>query len=41
MSPKDVLLVDNYDSFTYNIAHALASLGASVDVRAVDDPCLT
>jgi anthranilate synthase/aminodeoxychorismate synthase-like glutamine amidotransferase len=41
MSPRDVLLVDNYDSFTHNIAHALASLGASVDVRAVDDPCLT
>ena len=28
-----VLLVDNYDSFTYNLAHYLAELGAEVDVR--------
>ena len=28
-----VLLVDNYDSFTYNLAHYLAELGADVDVR--------
>jgi anthranilate synthase/aminodeoxychorismate synthase-like glutamine amidotransferase len=27
-----VLLVDNYDSFTYNVADVLARLGASVDV---------
>ena len=28
-----ILLVDNYDSFTYNLAHYLAELGAEVFVR--------
>jgi anthranilate synthase component 2 len=28
-----VLLVDNYDSFTYNLAHYLSELGADVAVR--------
>jgi anthranilate synthase/aminodeoxychorismate synthase-like glutamine amidotransferase len=32
-----VLLVDNYDSFTYNLAHSLGSLGAAVDVVRNDD----
>lgn len=27
-----VLLIDNYDSFTYNVAHALAAQGAVVEV---------
>jgi anthranilate synthase/aminodeoxychorismate synthase-like glutamine amidotransferase len=31
-----VLLVDNYDSFTYNLAHYLAELGADVAVRRPD-----
>ncbi len=31
-----VLLVDNYDSFTYNLAHYLAELGADVTVRRPD-----
>ncbi|HEV8228889.1 MAG TPA: aminodeoxychorismate/anthranilate synthase component II [Candidatus Limnocylindria bacterium] len=35
-----VLLVDNYDSFTYNLAQALGALGASVDVVRADDPRL-
>jgi anthranilate synthase/aminodeoxychorismate synthase-like glutamine amidotransferase len=35
-SPR-VLLVDNYDSFTYNLAHLFGSLGASVDVVRNDD----
>ncbi|HSS57620.1 MAG TPA: aminodeoxychorismate/anthranilate synthase component II [Solirubrobacteraceae bacterium] len=31
-----VLLVDNYDSFTYNLAHLLCEAGAIVDVRRHD-----
>jgi len=31
-----ILLLDNYDSFTYNIAHALAAVGADVDVIRAD-----
>jgi anthranilate synthase component 2 len=31
------LIVDNYDSFTYNLVHLLRELGASVDVRRNDD----
>ncbi len=32
MSTKRVLLIDNYDSFTYNLAQALSKLGAEVQV---------
>lgn len=32
-----VLLVDNYDSFTYNLAHLFGSLGAEVTVLRNDD----
>jgi para-aminobenzoate synthetase component 2 len=35
-----VLLVDNYDSFTYNLAQAMSSLGADVRVLRADDPKL-
>ena len=35
-----VLLVDNYDSFTYNLAHLFGSAGAHVDVIRNDDPRL-
>jgi anthranilate synthase component 2/para-aminobenzoate synthetase component 2 len=31
-----VLLIDNYDSFTWNLAQAFAAMGASVDVRRND-----
>ena len=31
-----LLLIDNYDSFTYNLWHYLGELGASVDVRRND-----
>ena len=31
-----VLLVDNYDSFTYNLAHYLENLGAQVKVKRND-----
>jgi anthranilate synthase/aminodeoxychorismate synthase-like glutamine amidotransferase len=31
-----ILLVDNYDSFTYNLAHLFAELGAEVEVRRND-----
>jgi para-aminobenzoate synthetase component II len=35
-----VLLVDNYDSFTYNLAQAFGALGADVTVIRADDPDL-
>ncbi|NCC32276.1 MAG: anthranilate/aminodeoxychorismate synthase component II, partial [Chloroflexia bacterium] len=31
-----VLLLDNYDSFTYNLYQYLSELGATVDVRRND-----
>ena len=31
-----LLLVDNYDSFTYNLAHLFCEAGADVDVRRHD-----
>ena len=31
-----LLLIDNYDSFTYNLVHFLGELGAEVDVRRND-----
>ena len=31
-----LLLIDNYDSFTYNLAHYFGELGANVDVRRND-----
>jgi anthranilate synthase component 2 len=35
-----ILLVDNYDSFTYNLAHLFGALGAEVVVRRNDTPDL-
>lgn len=32
-----VLVIDNYDSFTYNLVHYLEELGAEVTVRRNDD----
>jgi anthranilate synthase/aminodeoxychorismate synthase-like glutamine amidotransferase len=32
-----ILLIDNYDSFTYNLAHLFEELGAEVAVRRNDD----
>jgi anthranilate synthase/aminodeoxychorismate synthase-like glutamine amidotransferase len=32
-----VLLIDNYDSFTYNLAHLFAELGAEVEVVRNDE----
>ena len=32
-----ILLVDNYDSFTYNLAHLFGALGAEVVVRRNDE----
>jgi anthranilate synthase/aminodeoxychorismate synthase-like glutamine amidotransferase len=34
---EKVLLVDNYDSFTYNLVQYLGELGAEVEVRRNDD----
>ncbi len=31
-----ILLIDNYDSFTYNLAHLFGELGVEVDVRRND-----
>ena len=31
-----ILLIDNYDSFTYNLAHAMGELGADVVVKRND-----
>ena len=31
-----ILVIDNYDSFTYNLVHYLAELGVEVDVRRND-----
>ncbi len=33
---KHILLIDNYDSFTYNLVHYLQSLGAKVEVLRND-----
>jgi anthranilate synthase/aminodeoxychorismate synthase-like glutamine amidotransferase len=35
-----VLLIDNYDSFTFNLAHLFGSLGAEVEVIRNDEPRL-
>jgi para-aminobenzoate synthetase component 2 len=35
-----VLLIDNYDSFTFNLAQAFGALGATVEVLRADDPRL-
>src|SRR5579872_5436139 len=35
-----VLFVDNFDSFTYNVVHLLASQGVEQDVLLNDDPRL-
>jgi anthranilate synthase/aminodeoxychorismate synthase-like glutamine amidotransferase len=32
-----ILLIDNYDSFTYNLAHLFGELGAEVKVRRNDE----
>ena len=32
-----ILLIDNYDSFTYNLAHLFAELGPEVVVRRNDE----
>ncbi len=35
-----VLLIDNYDSFTHNLAHLFGTLGAEVSVVRNDEPAL-
>jgi anthranilate synthase/aminodeoxychorismate synthase-like glutamine amidotransferase len=37
---RRVLFVDNFDSFSYNVVHLLASAGAVPDVLLNDDPAL-
>ena len=36
-TPLRILVVDNYDSFVYNLVHYLAQVGATVDVWRNDD----
>ena len=36
-APVKLLLIDNYDSFTYNLVQAFLILGAEVDVRRNDE----
>ncbi|MEE8517268.1 MAG: aminodeoxychorismate/anthranilate synthase component II [Alphaproteobacteria bacterium] len=36
-----ILLIDNYDSFTYNLVHYLGELGAEIDVRRNDQLAVT
>ncbi|HKE36999.1 MAG TPA: aminodeoxychorismate/anthranilate synthase component II [Candidatus Baltobacteraceae bacterium] len=38
---QQILFIDNFDSFTYNVVHLLASQGARQDVLLNDDPRLT
>ena len=35
-APPRILLIDNYDSFTWNLVHYLGEAGATVDVRRND-----
>ena len=32
MSRKNILVIDNYDSFTWNLVHYLEEIGASTEV---------
>ncbi|MGI5951094.1 MAG: aminodeoxychorismate/anthranilate synthase component II [Brooklawnia sp.] len=36
-----ILVIDNYDSFVYNVVHYLAQIGAEVEVWRNDDPRFT
>src|SRR5260370_38273358 len=36
-----ILLIDNYDSFTYNLVQRLGELDASLDVRVFRNDCIT
>ncbi|MFH1706306.1 MAG: aminodeoxychorismate/anthranilate synthase component II [Planctomycetota bacterium] len=40
ISPITLLVIDNYDSFTYNLSQAFQVLGAEVTVQRNDDPLL-
>lgn len=36
LEPMRILLIDNYDSFTWNLVHLIGGLGAEVEVRRND-----
>jgi para-aminobenzoate synthetase component 2 len=38
MAPVKILVIDNYDSFVYNLVQYLAQIGAEVEVWRNDDP---
>lgn len=41
MTSPDILVIDNYDSFTFNLVHYLMELGAEVRVERNDAVCAT
>jgi hypothetical protein len=38
VAPPNILVIDNYDSFVYNLVQYLAQIGATVEVWRNDDP---
>jgi para-aminobenzoate synthetase component 2 len=41
VAPPKILVIDNYDSFVYNLVQYLAQIGAEVEVWRNDDPRFT
>ena len=41
LDPMRLLVIDNYDSFTYNLVHLLEELGAEIVVRQSDSIAVT
>jgi anthranilate synthase component 2 len=41
MTPRKILLIDNYDSFTYNLVHYIEEIDADVEVEVVRNDALS